>query len=362
MALTALVQKLSLKIPTPLVAGAAKALFGLPVHVKQRLGTPRTVEGNELDVDSQITLFLLKAQGVHGLAGRADLGIAHSRATMSKLCAAVGQNPAPSVVTRGLMVDGAAGPIPARLYTPAGLDAGSPLVVFFHGGGFVLGDLDSHDAPCRYIADRARVRVLAVDYRLAPEAIFPAAVDDAVAATKWALAHADQLGADPARVALSGDSAGGNLATVTARALSLDGGPQPVLSLLFYPVTGADPANRSRDAFASGYFLTKADIDWFHDQYTPDPGQDTDPRFDVLHADGLAAIGRTHVVVAGFDPLRDEGLAYAARLRDAGVDVSTQLAPGALHGFLNLVGVSADARVDVDTALDVLRDELAQRS
>lgn len=358
MALTELVQKLALKIPTPLVAGGAKLLFGLPVQVKQRLGTPQTVEGNELDLDSQITLLMLKAQGVNGLAG--DRDVEHSRASTRMLSAAVGAGAAPSVGTRGLMVDGAAGPRPARLYTPAELEAGSPLVVFFHGGGFVLGDLDSHDAPCRYIADRARVRVLSVDYRLAPETIFPAAADDAVAATAWAIEHADQLGADPARVAVSGDSAGGNLAGVAARELALAGGAQPAFSLLFYPVTGADPANHSRDTFADGYFLTKADIEYFRQLYTPEPGQDTDPKFDLRHADGLAGIGRTHVVVAGFDPLRDEGAAYAQRLRDAGVDATTQLAPGALHGFLNMVGVSADARVDVDAALDVLTEVLVR--
>ncbi|MCS3779502.1 alpha/beta hydrolase [Tsukamurella ocularis] len=358
MALTELVQKLALKIPTPLVAGGAKLLFGLPVQVKRLLGTPQTVEGNELDLDSQITLLMLKAQGVDGLAGGRD--VAHSRASMRMLSAAVGAGTAPSVGVRGLMVDGAAGPLPARLYTPAGLEAASPLVVFFHGGGFVLGDLDTHDAPCRYIADRARVRVLAVDYRLAPEAIFPAAADDAVAATAWAIEHAEQLGADPARVAVSGDSAGGNLAGVAARELALAGGAQPAFSLLFYPVTGADPANRSRDTFGRGYFLTEADIENFRKLYTPEPGQDTDPKFDLRHADGLAGIGRTHVVVAGFDPLRDEGAAYAQRLRDAGVDATTQLAPGALHGFLNMVGVSADARVDVDAALDVLTEELVR--
>ncbi len=351
-------KQLALKTPAPVVAGGAKALFALPLSVKRRLGRPQTVEGNELGVDSQVTLFLLGLQGVDGLGESRD--VAFSRASMLQLGRAVGAGAGPSVGTRGLMVDGAAGPLPARLYTPAGLEAGSPLVVFFHGGGFVLGDLDSHDAPCRYIADRAHVRVLSVDYRLAPEAIFPAAADDAVAATAWAIEHAEQLGADPARVAVCGDSAGGNLAGVAARELALAGGPQPAFSLLFYPVTGADPANRSRDTFADGYFLTRDDIEWFRTIYTPEPGQDTDPKFDLRHAGDLAGIGRTHVVVAGFDPLRDEGAAYAQRLRDAGVDATTQLAPGALHGFLNSVGVSADARVDVDAALDVLRSALAR--
>lgn len=359
MALTDLLHRLSLTIPTPLMAGAAKLLFDLPLHLKRRLGTPQTVEGNELDVDSQIILLMLKAQGVNRLAGR---NVSESRASTRKLSQTVGAGTAPSVLTRDLMIDGAVGPLPARLYTPTDLDDGSPLVVFFHGGGFVIGDLDSHDAPCRFIADRGDVRVLSVDYRLAPEAIFPAAADDAVAATAWAIAHAEQLGADPERVAVSGDSAGGNLAAVAARELSIAGGPQPCFSLLFYPVTGADPANRSRTTFASGYFLTRADLDWFSDRYTPEPGQDSDPKFDVLHADGLSGIGRTHVVVAGFDPLRDEGAAYARRLRDAGVDATTQLAAGSLHGFINMVGVSGDARIEVDHALDVLRNELASRS
>ncbi|TWS21504.1 alpha/beta hydrolase [Tsukamurella asaccharolytica] len=359
MALTDIVQKLALKTPTPLVAAGAKLIYGLPVSVKRRLGSPQTVDGNELDLDSQITLLLLKAQGVEGLAGPRD--VAHSRASMRLLSVAVGAGAAPSVGVRELLVDGAAGSLPARLYTPPGLDAGSPLVVFFHGGGFALGDLDTHDAPCRYIADRARVRVLSVAYRLAPEAIFPAAADDAVAATVWAIEHAQELGADPTRVAVSGDSAGGNLAGVAARELALAGGVQPAFSLLFYPVTGADPENHSRDTFASGYFLTKTDIEFFRQLYTPEPGQDTDPKFDLRHADGLAGIGRTHIVVGGFDPLRDEGAAYAQRLRDAGVDATTQLAPGALHGFLNKVGVSADARVDVDAALDVLKEVLVRR-
>lgn len=357
MALIDIVQKLALRIPTPVVATGARLLFGLPVQVKERLGAPQNIDGNELDLDSRITLLMLKAQGVDGLSETGD--VADSRASMSRLTAVVGAGTAPSVGARGLMVDGAEGPLPARLYTPAGLEAGSPLVVYFHGGGFVLGDIDSHDAPCRYIADRARVRVLSVGYRLAPEHVFPAAADDAVAATTWALEHADQLGADAARVVVSGDSAGGNLAGVAARELALAGGAQPAFSLLFYPVTGTDPADRSAGAFASGYFLTGADMDWFEQNYTPELDQRSDSKFALRHADGLDGIGRTHVVVAGFDPLRDGGSAYAQRLREAGVDVTTQLAPGALHGFVNMVGVSADARVDVDAALDVLTAALA---
>lgn len=341
------------RIPAPLLAGAAKAVFALPDPIKRALGTPRRIDGHDLGLDAQLTLWLLKLQGVKGIA---DGDVARSRRSMVHLGGAVGAGAASSVTTRELTVAGAAGPLPARLYTPAGLAEGSPLVLFFHGGGFVLGDLASHDGPARYLADRARARLLAIDYRLAPEHIFPAAALDAVAATEWALQHATELGADPARVAVTGDSAGGNLAAVVSRELAA--GPGPVFALLFYPVTGADPRNRSRDTFADGYFLTRAEIDWFAEVYTPEPGQSEDPHFHVLRAAVPDGICPTHVVVAGFDPLRDEGLAYAEKLRAAGITVTTQTEGGQLHGFINSVGVSAQARAGVDRAVSVLRAAL----
>jgi acetyl esterase len=346
----------SAKIPVPVLAASAKALFALPTPVKRLLGTPQRIDGHDLDLDAQLILWLLKLQGGRGFGNDED--IARARLTTRAQGLAVGAGTAPQVGTRELTVDGAAGPLPARLYTPAGLAEGSPLMVFFHGGGFVLGDLDSHDAPCRYLAEHGRLRVLSVDYRLAPEHVFPAAADDAVAATRWARAHAGELGGDPERLVVCGDSAGGNLSAVAARELALAGEPGPVFALLLYPVTGADPGNISRDTFAEGFFLTKESIDWFDARYTPEPGQNEQPKFHVLGAEVPAGLCRTHVMVAGFDPLRDEGLAYADKLRAAGVDVTSQTEGGQIHGFINTVGVSASARAGMDRAISVLRNAL----
>ncbi|MDF0530631.1 alpha/beta hydrolase [Tsukamurella sp. 8F] len=353
--LARLLHAVGTKVPAPVLARAAQAVFALPEPVRRRLGTRRRIDGHELNLDSQLVLFLLRLQGVDGLIGPGSL--AQQRESMVRLSASVGGH-TPGVTTRAMTVDGADGPLPARLYTPSAAAQKSPLIVFFHGGGFVLGDLDSHDAPCRYIAANAGARVLAVDYRLAPEHPFPAAADDAVAATAWALANADRLGADPAAVAVCGDSAGGNLAGVAARELSLADAPRPAAALLFYPVTGYDPELASRDTFADGFFLTRRDIDSFADQYTPDLETRDDPRTDLLHADGLAGMPRTHVVVAGFDPLRDEGLRFAERLSQAGVDVTSTTESGAIHGFISMLGVSETARAAVDEAVEVLRAAL----
>ncbi len=346
--LRGLVKSAAAAAPVPLLAAVAKATFALPAPIRRALGTARSIDGNDLDLDSQTVLRMLALQGVDGLFSTGD--IAEARAATVRLSQAVGGAKIAAVTVRTVTVAGAGGPLPARLYTP--VTAGrTPLIVYFHGGGFVLGDLDSHDGPCRYIAARSGARVLSVDYRLAPEHPFPAAPDDAVAATRWALAHAAELGADPAAVIVSGDSAGGNLAAVAARELSLAGGPQPSAALLFYPVTGDDPANHSRQTFAAGFFLTLADITRFTDTYLPNTQDRTDARYDVLHADRLEGLPRTHVVVAGFDPLRDEGLAFAERLRAAGVDVTSTTVGGAIHGFVNTVGVSESARFAVDAAL-----------
>ncbi|GAA4403067.1 alpha/beta hydrolase [Tsukamurella soli] len=329
-------------VPLPVLAASVRAAFALPAPARRALGSPRSVDGRELSLDSQTVLSLLRMQGVDGLLG--DETVAEARAGTVRLSRAVGGRPDPRMVVRSVTVDGADGPLPARLFTPAALPAMSPLIVYFHGGGFVVGDLDSHDAPCRLLAEATGARVLSVDYRLAPEHPFPAAPLDAVAATASAIRDAEQLGADPAAVIVSGDSAGGNLAAVVSREMTLAGGPKPAAALLFYPVTGDDPANLSRHEFASGYFLTLTDIERFDSLYLPDPADRTDPRYDVLHADAPADLPPTHVVTAGFDPLRDEGLAYAERLRAAGVPVTSVTVDGAIHGFVNMIGVSEEAR------------------
>lgn len=209
------------------------------------------------------------------------------------------------------------------------------LVMFFHGGGFVTGDIDTQDAQARMVSAVTGRTVVSVDYRLAPEHPFPAAYDDAVETTAWCLDHASELvdvGAPPARIAVAGPSAGGNLAVGVS--LALAGTPAgPVAQLLAYPMLGGDRDLPSRTEFATGYGLTSQAIEWCTDHYLADPSQRTDPRFAPLHSDDLAAMPPTVILSAGFDPLRDESRAFGQRLVDEGVHVQNLEAPTLPHGF-----------------------------
>lgn len=233
-------------------------------------------------------------------------------------------------------VPGAAGDLPARVYRP---DETGPLptVVLFHGGGWVIGDLETHDNTARAIARDARAVVVSVAYRLAPEAPFPAAVDDALAATRWAAGHLAELGGDD-RLAVAGDSAGGNLAAVVAQQLRGSLAAQ----LLIYPATDAAGEHPSRTENGSGYFLETATMEWFFGNYA---GHVTefDARLSPLLADDLTGLPPAVVVTAEFDPLRDEGEAYAAALRDARVRVESRRFDGMVHGFFDMGPASAAA-------------------
>ena len=252
-----------------------------------------------------------------------------------------------------------AGGIGARLYLPDGVAASSPLLVYFHGGGFVCGDLDTHDAPCRFLAREAGLRVLSVDYRRAPEHPFPAAVEDAFAAFRFACEEAGDLGADPARIAVGGDSAGGNLAAVVSL-LGRDEGRAPACQLLIYPVTDLSRKAPSYRLFREGFFLTERQMDWYRGHYLA--GREDAARnwhASPLLAPELAGAPPAYIVVSGFDPLRDEGTAYAQRLRAAGVEVTLRLHSGLVHGFANAVGFGRAAPAAMLEAARALRDRLA---
>ncbi len=254
--------------------------------------------------------------------------------------------------------------LPARLYTPDGLPPGSPLLVFYHGGAWVTGSLDSHDRLCRFLAAHADVRVLSVGYRLAPEHPFPAAVDDAGAAFDYARTHAAELGADPDRIAVGGDSAGGNLAAVTAHLAVRSGRPSPDFLLLLYPHCDTAGRSASRELFGDGFGLTDRDIEWFTDQYLP-PGTDrADPRASIVSAEDLSGMPATYLVTGGFDPLRDEGELFGRRLAAAGVRVVQRREPDLIHGFANLLGISVRCRESVAHAAGALRAglDLADRA
>ena len=256
-------------------------------------------------------------------------------------------------------IPGPAGAIPVRIYTPERGARPLPLLVYFHGGGFVLCDLDTHDPTCRALAKRAGCVVVSVDYRLAPEARFPAAPEDCHAAARWAVANAASLGADPRRVAVAGDSAGGNLAAVVSILARERGGPALVHQLLIYPVTDWSFDTASHRENAEGYLLTGDMMSWFRGHYFAKPEDATDPLAAPLRAPDLRGLPPATVLTAEFDPLRDEGEAYAARLRGAGVPTTLTRYDGMFHGFFGMTARIDRARDAVDEAARALRQAFA---
>jgi len=238
-----------------------------------------------------------------------------------------------------LAIPSAAGPIPARIYTPLKLRQANglaPGLVFFHGGGWVIGDLDSHDVVCRKLADEGQLIVISVDYRLAPEHKFPAAVDDAITATKWIADNAVALGIDAARLSVGGDSAGGNLAAVAAIAARDGDGPAIAGQLLIYPAVDFAMTHPSHSEPETSVLLTHSVIKWFRDHYLNGAANVHDWRASPARASTLIGLPPAYVLTAGADPLRDEGNEYAERLREAGVAVTHRNFPGQFHGFFTM--------------------------
>lgn len=328
----------------------------IPDSVKHQLLGRRsvTIEGNTLDTTLQLMLTAQRLSGVGGLVASDDVVV--SRNQLDSVAAGLAT---PVVVpTRDFTIAGPAGELPVRHYRA---DPGAPLLVFLHGGGFVVGSIGTHDALCRRLCHDSGVHVLSVGYRLAPEHKAPAATEDSIAAYRWALEHADELGADPHRIAIGGDSAGGNLAAVVTQAARDAGMPLPVLQLLIYPM--ADPTGEtvSRTLFADGYFLTKANIEWFDRHYLDDSGlSDADPRVAPLRARSLSGLSPALVLTAGFDPLRDEGTAYAAALAAAGVPVDLREYGSLTHGFVNFFPLGGGSEVALTDLTSALRAHLSR--
>lgn len=226
--------------------------------------------------------------------------------------------------------------------------AATGVLVYYHGGGNVVGDLDTHDAVCRRIALQSRATVIAVDYRMGPEHRFPAATNDAIAALRWIAAHAGELGIDPGRIAVGGDSAGGTLSAAVTLDSRDNGGPPIALQVLVYPSTDMSTLHPSRELFAQGYGLTKTLIDYFRTNYFLPDFDRTDWRASPLLAASHEGLPRALIVTAGFDPLRDEGEAYAQRLIEAGVPVTVRRFTGQIHGFITMGRVVPEALVLID--------------
>jgi len=272
------------------------------------------------------------------------------------------QPEAPEVsLVRDIQAPGPGGSIPLRLYRPAGAApaAGLPVLVFYHGGGWTIGDLDTHDVLCRALANGSGCAVVSVDYRMGPEHRFPAAVDDSVAAARWVARNADSLGVDPARLAVGGDSAGGNLAAVVAIA-ARDAGDLPIaFQLLIYPATDQRRIAPSYRTNGQGYLLTMETMAYFHDHYIDDPAHDLDWRASPLLREDLSRLPPAMVLTAGFDPLRDEGLQYAQRLSEAGNRATQICFERQIHGFVTMGRVVDEANAAVALCAATLRSALA---
>ena len=278
---------------------------------------------------------ILDAMEAGGAPAMEDISPAEARANLDARDGAFYARP-PKVAEVGVRtIPGPAGAIPVRVYAPLGVapDPAPPLIVFYHGGGWVVGSLTSHDPECRALANAAGAVVMAVDYRLAPEHKFPAPVEDCWAACRWAAANAAEIGADPSRIAVCGDSAGGNLAAVIAQLAAREGGPRLALQVLIYPVTHAATETDSYHRYAEGYVLSRASMRHFIATYLNEAAEADDPRVSPLLAENLSGGAPALVVTASHDPLLDEGKAYADKLAAAGVPVEYVCFEGVTHGF-----------------------------
>lgn len=324
---------------------AMRGLGRVPLGVMRTAQQLMPVNGDGEHLTPEMTAIATAARFIPNLRLVDPDRIPEARTRMVANAATLAERFEPFSIVEDLVIEGPGGPMPATRYRAGTQSRG--LLIFFHGGGWVQGSPASHDSPARAFAVGAGIDVLSVDYRLAPEHKFPAALDDAVAAWRFAVERAESWGLDKSKIVVGGDSAGGNLAAVLC--LEVRGEPVvPAMQLLIYPVTDLSEERPSRLEFADGYYLTNEAIRWFREQYLPDDKLVTDPRVSPILAADLAGLPRAYVAVAGFDPLRDEGIEYARRLENAGVTVTLDRSSGLLHGFINMALVSADARTAVD--------------
>lgn len=324
-------------------------------------GTPKRVDGQVLDPHFQAGLRVISmmSEGEYQ-----DLTVENARSVVERSAFTVSGKKIDLAVVDDIVLPLAdTGPdradLPARLYSPTDGDDPLPVLVYFHGGGWVLGSVDSHDATCRYIAATGGLKVISVDYRLAPEFRFPTATEDALAAFRYVRDNAAELGVDPSRIAVGGDSAGGNLAAVVCQQTRDAGEKMPDFQLLFVPATNMSARTRSYELFGDGFFLTRGNMDWYEETYIRSDDDRLDPRASPLLATDFSGLPPAHVATGGFDPLRDEGEAYARKMADAGVPVSLKRHDTLVHPFVNAVGATPLARSALTEAVGAMRMGLA---
>lgn len=346
------------EIARELQGKAANLALRMPISwVNIITGPPAAVDGRTLDGRTQWFLQLLARSGQPPLH---QLGVVEAREQFDAFMLLMSGRPAPvgEIVDRTMA--GPAGPLRIRIYRPAHSVARLlPTVLYFHGGGWVIGSLEGYDLACRYFCARSGCAIVSVDYRLAPEHKFPAAIDDGVAAFRWLATEAAGLGLDPDRIVLAGDSAGGTIAAVAAQELRGEPRP-PCLQWLIYPATDLRGDTPSHKSCGEGFLLTQADMDWFRGQYLNTPAEVDDPRASPLRAAELAGVAPALVFTTGFDPLRDEGRAYAERLSAAGVKAIHREFDTLIHGFVGMRGALQAAARAMDDMVAGLRHELAQ--
>lgn len=335
-----------------------KVMPWIPPWLKRLLagGKRVTIDGNTFDTTLQLILAAQRRTRTGGLSAANDPE--EARALMRNSHAVMATRV--DIPTADFTIPGPGRPLRTRHYRPL-VEGAAPLLVFFHGGGFVVGDIESHDGLCRKICRDAAIHVLSVEYRLAPEDKAPAAVDDCVAAYRWALEHAAELGGDPSRIGVGGDSAGGNLAALVALRSRDEGIPQPALQVLLYPGLDLSAQSRSHTLFSDGFFLPKQEIEWFMDLYLggTDLAAD-DARVSPLKATDLTGLAPALVVTAGFDPLRDEGNEYAAALRSAGVSVDHRQFDALSHGFASLAPFGGGSAEALAATISAIRAHLSR--
>ena len=310
-------------------------------------------------LDPQMKLFLAAANADGPMFLRAETA-EQARAKMMALVAARPAAPPEVYSVEDRAIAGPHGAIPIRVYTPAEASTPMGILVYFHGGGWVLGNLETHDVLCRNLANGAGCIVIAVDYRLAPEHKFPAAPEDCYAAAKLAAANAAALGGDAGIIAVGGDSAGGNLATVVALMARERGGPRLCFQVLFYPaISAADETPSQREFADDGLILSRADMEWFWNHYLDGPADAKNPLACPNQAASLAGLPPALVLTASHDPLRDEGEAYAAAMRKAGVAVTLKRYDGVTHGFVSFADLLDKGRQGLNQACAALRAAFA---
>ena len=333
-----------------------QALMQLPLGPLLRVfrQKPIIVDNQTLHSEMQMILLLRKLKKSPGMGDRPP---EVSRKYLLRDARVHGITVARDIHTEDFEIPTSEGhSVKARLYQ---LDKSAkttqPLLVFLHGGGFVLGDLETYDHVCRFICNQADVSILSVDYRLAPEHPFPHGLNDSIAAYRWAIANADRLNADPKRFAVGGDSAGANFATQIAQITTDEGKDRPIYQWLIYPTTDRSKAYPSATLFADGFFLRTKDVHYFTDHYQTPSKHDV--RVSPIKGQ-LSGLPQALIVTAGFDPLRDEGEAYARALESAGSKVELVRFPGMIHGFMNLIGISPAARKNLSQATKYLKDAM----